>query len=239
MNIKGMLDKKVGGVPVVYIAAGAVAILAVVAWRMKPAPDATEADAEGSDTTGDDDPYGGLATTGTVIAAPSSTVTAPPAIETNEQWAREGAQYLLSKKLTSPGNALTVTTKYINGAVLTYEESGLKDRVIEGIGYPPEPLAGTSPVLAHIARRQFTSFPGQHTVTGPADNSFSKLAALYYGTTSPRAIVALTSNNPTLGTGTLSVGTTVSINAVPGLSMPVGSSIRGPSDQPIPSSNRG
>lgn len=218
MNMSGLFSKKIGPVPVIYIAAGFVAILAVVAWRMKTTPDNTGDPVVDAGDAATDDPYDAFETTGTVIAAPSSTVTPPPTIDTNEQWARAGAEYLLSKKMTSAGNALIVMTKYVNGATLSYEEGEMRDAVISAIGYPPEPLENTSAVLAHTARKQFTAFPGQHRVTGPADNSLSKIAALYYGTTGGRPMVSLAADNPTLGPGTLTVGTIVTVKAVPGYS---------------------
>lgn len=212
MNLSDMFSKKIGPVPVIYIAAGFVAILGVVAWRMKPAatgdptPDAT--------VPTPDDPYAGFESTGTVIAAPSSTVTPPPTIDSNDEWVRAAAAYLLSKKLVSAGDALTVMSKYVNGAPLSYEEGALRDAAIMGIGYPPEPLQGTSVVLGHVARKQFDGFPGRHTVTGPADNTLSKIAVLYYGASAPIGVSVLIGDNPTLGTGTLATGAVVTVNAL-------------------------
>lgn len=216
MNLSELFKKKIGPVPVVYIAAGLVAILGVVAWRMKPASEGPTEEGENADETAADNPYEGFETTGTVIAAPNSTVTEPPTIDTNEEWVRAAAAYLLEKKLASPGDALTIMTKYVNGATLSYEEGGLRDEAIKGVGYPPEPLQGTSAVLAPVAKKQFSGFPGQHTVTSPADNTFAKIAALYYGISDARAIAALQAANPTLGNTTFTVGTVVKVDAYGG-----------------------
>lgn len=214
MNMSGLLDKKIGPVPVLYIAAGLVAILGVVAWRMKSAPDAPVETVPEEDAGIDGDPYSGLATNGTVVAAPASTIAEPDTIDSNEEWARAAAAYLLDKKLASPGDALTSMTKYINGAQLSYEEGGLRDAAISGIGYPPDPLQGTSIVLDPVARKQFDGFPGVHSVTSPADNTFAKIAALYYGKSDPLTVSRLQQNNPTLGNTTFPVGTKVQVGAL-------------------------
>jgi LysM repeat protein len=183
------LRKKVAGVPVLYVAALFVAVLALVAYRMRPA-EPTEGDTDNStdqaDVAGDpaNADYSGLATNGTVTVQQGTdpaTVT-PVEVATNENWARKSANWLVAQGMASGTVAQTATRKYISGESLSVSEGKLIDAAVKQYGVPPEPLTagGVSKPPAQFARKQGTP-PTVHTVEGKNDNDFWKLAKLYYG----------------------------------------------------------
>lgn len=183
------LRKKVAGVPVLYIAALFVAVLALVAYRMRPA-EPTEGDIDNgtdeSDVAGDPATadYSNLATQGTVTVQQGTdpaTVT-PIEAKTNENWAVKAANWLVAQGLASGTVAQSATRKYIAGESLSVTEGKLIDAAVKQYGVPPEPLTagGVASPPASFARKQGTP-PTTHTVEGKNDNDFWKLAKLYYG----------------------------------------------------------
>ena len=104
MDIKAIAGKKVAGVPVIYLAGGAAAILGVIAWRMKPTepePEPVDAGSSGESGSGNgaaniagDTSYDQFESRGTVIAAPTSPNAAAetepdPKTVSNDAWARD------------------------------------------------------------------------------------------------------------------------------------------------------
>lgn len=218
------LKKKVAGIPVMYIAGLFVAILAFVAWRMKPnmssaADGSSEKDATAGDAiTGDDNPYDMFRTTGTVTvqqSAEPTTVTPIPA-RTNEQWARTAAEWL-SKNGTPSDTALSTMMKFIGGEQLSIPEGQLRDKAVTQFGYPPEPYtsggtaAPTAPTPA-AAQAQGTP-PLIHTVKGSSDATFAALASVYYATANQQdGINFLSAHNEQLpDRGTFTVNTRVKV----------------------------
>lgn len=184
------MDKKVAGVPVIYLVALFVGILAVVAWRMKPANAEEEA---GGDPASED----GLGGDPEEYENPTFVANAPPAyvtpdsgdagignstINTNEQWARKSAEWLVATGRATGGLALTTMYKYINGEQMSVAEGKLRDAAIKQFGTPPETFTPgqTNNPAEGIATKQGNP-PTTHTVKGKNDNNFWKLAKLYYG----------------------------------------------------------
>jgi hypothetical protein len=223
MTFQEFSQKKVLGVPVLYLAALAVTILAVVAWRMKPAPDTDTPGTDpeealdgvnGEGLAGMDDPYGGYNTNGTVVVTPP----APPAEEEeeekdNETWVREGAEWLVSAKKSTGTIAFATLNKYISGEDMSYEENALVNLVIAEKGQPPENIGKIGAIKDQPARKQFSGSNGTHVVKGSNDNTASKLAALYYGSGDSAHTLRIAQYNTKLGTAqtTYPVGTKVSI----------------------------
>jgi hypothetical protein len=191
------LRKKVGGVPVLYIAALLVAILAVVAWKLNPsAPtegdDATpdeEGDAAGDPANAD---YSGFATNGTVTVQQGTdpATVSPVVVQTNERWATNASNWLVAQGLASGTVAQTATRKYIDGESLSTAEGKLIDAATKQFGVPPEPLTAggvtADPIAAAIPRKQgplprLYKNGTAHIVRNTAENDFYKLAKLYYG----------------------------------------------------------
>lgn len=142
--------KKIAGVPVVYLGAGAAAILGVVAWRMKTAAEPT-ADT-GEDATLDEngladgsDPYAGYNGNGTVIVAPTPTPepVEPDRPDTNDEWIREGAEWLVSTKSVSGTAAYTALSKYVDGKSRSIQEAQWVEWVIKEKGFPPDTFTDT------------------------------------------------------------------------------------------------
>lgn len=152
-----ILSKKVAGVPVVYLAAGAVAILAVVAWRMKPSDSSADVSPEsgsGGDAVLDEnghadgsDPYAGMATNGTVIVQPTPPAAEPEADkpDTNEEWVKLGAEWLVAEKNVSGSAAYDALNKFVEGKSRSTTEQSWIDAVIRAHGLPPDG-AGETPL---------------------------------------------------------------------------------------------
>lgn len=139
MNLSALRDRKILGVPVLYLLAGAVVIFAVYAWRMKasepPAPDA-----EAMDTSTAPDTEGTYLTptlsTGTVIVAQPPAQSGNASITTNEEWIKAGVAHLATQGV-SGGTALQTLQAYLNGAQLSYTQGQHRDSVIAKYGVPP------------------------------------------------------------------------------------------------------
>ncbi len=217
MKFTELAQKKVAGVPVIYLAGAAVVILAIVAWKMKPAaepPVATDeiaSDGTSSPSNVQDPSYDGLESNGTVIVAPQQPTPTTATEMTNEQWGRLATTWIIDQKLATPGEAQTAIFKYLNGEDLSYAEGQLRDAAVRELKLPPEPLqvlgqTGTAP-----AKRQGTP-PLTHTVKGNNDNMFGKIATLYYGRGGQAETDLLQFNNTNLGVdGPFPAGTQVKV----------------------------
>ena len=217
-----ILHKKVAGIPVVYLAGAAVIVLAIVAWKIKPVTpvsDTTPADAAGPTDNGVTDatnPYDGLATNGTVVVQPQ----VPPQTDTtarfedNSTWARTGAEWLTKEKGVPGSQAAAALSHYIGGEDNSYQERVWVDLVISEYGQPPDDIAQGGAVGPKPPQRQFTNFPGTHTVTGDSDTNLAAIAQLYYGNADGNHVNLLEFANPSIATNpTLVPGTAVKVPA--------------------------
>lgn len=148
-KIGAVFQRKVLGVKVLYLVGIFVLVLGIYAWRMRDtattavdaATDATaDVGGDGSETTipAGTAGYESLATTGTVVAAPSTAgeAGANSAITSNEQWLKAGTAFLNAQGISSTDafNALSI---YVNGGSLSVKQKGYVDRVIVEYGVPP------------------------------------------------------------------------------------------------------
>jgi hypothetical protein len=148
-----LAHKKVAGVPVIYLAGGAVVILGVVAWKMKPSTDAADPNAATDPGTATANPYDGLASNGTVTVAQGDLSTSTASTGTyssNDAWVRAGASWLATQKNVSASTALAVLNKYVSGdyAKLTTAEQTMVDQWSTQAGPPPDNVVsptGTDP----------------------------------------------------------------------------------------------
>lgn len=229
-SFKDLAHKKVAGIPVIYLA-GAVAIgLAYLAYKMKPATPAepeTPQDNSGAGEPGSgdgaldgQDPYSGYTTTGTVVVQPTTTPTPTPVEQTNEKWEKSAIEYLsVTTKTATVGAASTAIRTYLEGGDLSYEQGLLRDKAVAKLGLPPESLAmvgrtaNPAAPAKKPAQKQFTNFPGVHTVKGDNDNTPYRLAYLYYGNVDALHGNKIAAANPNLGPNSVyySVGTKVKI----------------------------
>lgn len=222
-NFQEFAKKRVFGVPVLYLALAGVIVLAVVAWKMKPAEEEVTGD---ENTTPDNVPvsdedsaaadYSGLNGTGTVTVVQNGSTTDEEAVkETNDDWFRSAVAYLTQEKKATVTEAQQAINKYLEGADLTYAEGQLKDAAVLKLGLPPERLTTVGTVGAAPAQKQFNNFPGNHTVKGSSDNTASKLAALYYGNGDTSHALKIVLHNAVKGPNgtTYNVGDTIKIPA--------------------------
>lgn len=186
MNFSDLAKKKIAGVPVLYLAAAAVTVLLVLAWRMKSTPDPEVTDVGNTDDLADaanalENPYDGLSGSGTVIVqqTPVDADATPEDPKTNETWVRDGAEWLVSKNMASGTVAFGALNKYVTGADRSYDEDSLVNAVIKEKGMPPESIAEGGGVGAKPLTRQFTTLPGVHKTIG--GENYTQIATLYYG----------------------------------------------------------
>jgi hypothetical protein len=168
MDFKTIAAKKVGGIPVLYVGAAAVTVLAIVAWKMKStvaadAPASEETPAGETDEGADPGSLVGSFTGngyevvsesgGTVTVAPTSPPdeggageATPSAPETNDEWEQAAIKLLIGRGVPG-GQAQIAMAKYIDGIALSTEEANWRDAAIAALGAPPErvPYPGTEP----------------------------------------------------------------------------------------------
>lgn len=202
--------KKVAGIPVLYLAGGGAVILAVVAYRLKPSAttDTQGAADAGTDTQAADEAvqaaadgdYSALATQGTVTVVQSQSATEVDNVKyhNNGEWVKAGGEWLVANKGATGTAASAALSKGIDGAALTYDEGQLLNALIAEGGQPPDGFSsGTSTIATDKpAQRQFTNFPGTHTVKGYNDNTPSELSYLYYGKGDSKYLDLIRAANP-------------------------------------------
>lgn len=220
------MKKKVFGIPLVYIAGLFVAILVVIAWRMRSGTDAVDTDPDSdsaTDAVGDADPsnpYGSYATQGTVTVQQSGepTTVTPIGEVTNSSWVRKGAEWAVGQGLAANTNvAYIALNKYVNGEEMSVDEAKIRDAVVRQYGLPPEDFqpSGQTVTTPVAARRQGNPGNTVHRVKGSEDNDFFKLSQLYYGR-GGEGVDFLEFHNQKLGLAghnNLAVGTAVAIPA--------------------------
>ena len=140
------LGKKVGGVPVLYIASAVAVILAVLAWQtLHNKKQETTANTTGAPTDAEiaageankvpaiiygsvsSDPAGQLATTSSLDNS---------SITTNDVWFHRAEAYLIAQGYTA-GDAQLALQHYIQGADLSFEQGQMRDAAIKELGLPP------------------------------------------------------------------------------------------------------
>lgn len=223
MNLSGLMQKKVMGVPVLYLVAGFVIVLALVAWRMKPGAGVTPDPAE--DTGAAPDAGGGLTEGGEgaippFVANPSPgyggvAIPDPNASggtpDDNDKWLRRAVEWLAGQDHATADAATGAIQKYLAGDQLSVAEGQLRDLAIRQFGLPPEiPQSGgtAAPVTPTPTTPKKYIAPGYHTVSGPEDDSYTDMARLFYGRGDNAAVDLIQSFNPTKGhEGPFPVGT--------------------------------
>lgn len=224
MTFKDVAAKKVIGIPVLYLAAAAVIILAVVAWRMKSSPDSTAADAltgQQNDAELDEnglavpgsDPYAGLASSGTVTVVQQPTNTTPEVEEivSNDQWARKAAEWLTATHNVPGADAMAALTKFLEGQDRSFEEQQWVNMAIAEKGQPPQAVTSGGT----LGRKDVVkaTVPGYHTVQSTDDDTVADLIKLYYNNTSDDSADLIQAANVPLGNGPWPIGTKVMIPA--------------------------
>lgn len=135
MNFQGILSKKVAGVPVIYVAAILVAILAVIAWRMEPASEPVS-EAEPGDAAAT---AGGKLTPTITDEYRQPMTTAAPEPDTNAKWQMRAVQYLTSLGYQTTDAQLAIQ-EYLAGSDLNVWQTEMANKAVTAIGQPPEPF---------------------------------------------------------------------------------------------------
>lgn len=201
VDVKALASKRVLGVPVLYLAAGGVAVLAIYAWRLKPASESpTDGSTDVSSVDGADVVASDVLPTlpqGTVVASStgaSGSGASNSGIETNSDWLRKGVAYLISLG-KNPGDSQVALQTYLSGSSLSYTQGQMRDYVVKEYGIPPEDfIAGNTsapvatktntptPAPTNTAAATKTATPAVRRYTVVSGDSLSKIASRY-GTT--------------------------------------------------------
>lgn len=227
MNFKEIAQKKVLGIPVIYLGVVFAGVIAFIAWKMKPAANTdTSADVGTDGAVGSGDAgsvqngdlagsvYDSLKTQGTVVVAPTpATDTTDTTIKTNSTWVSDGIQWLVANDKASGTVASAALNKYILGQDRSFDEDALVNLWIKQGGPPPDGVEPAGTIGSKPAQKQFPQPPGVHTVTGSSDNGYNAMLDLYYGGRhTQEALDLLQAANEPLGlSGPWGVGTKINI----------------------------
>lgn len=194
------LRKRIAGIPVLYLAGGAAVVLAVIAFRMRQSEDPSEDGVSPSTdvpteeiqndmvNAADGTNYDPFVAKGSITAAPADQVTPdPPKVEeTNEDWLKKGVQWQINTKGQSAGVAQEALQAYLRGSQLSIAQGAIRDSTIKEFGLPPDPPDRTStapapgPTLAPAKSQG--PLPRYHKVINTNDDTFAKIARIYYPT---------------------------------------------------------
>jgi hypothetical protein len=157
INTKLLIHKRVGGVPVLYLASAAVILLAFYAWKAKTKPSITPTAvtvaADSTTAAGGYTNTGALfpaANLGTVVVAPAAigvtpstpSTSDPATITSNDVWLSKGVAYLGTKGV-SGGAAQAALQAYLTDNQLSTVQGTYRDQVISSLGLPPYPPTAT------------------------------------------------------------------------------------------------
>lgn len=210
-DVKSVSRKKIAGIPVLYLAFAVAAVILFLAMRVKPATDTAATDAESTDTTDGGDSLSGdmgepVVTNPVFVANPTTQTVAE---NTNDLWARQAIQWLISSGATV-SEATNAIQKYLSGDTLSYREGELRDKAVTEFGLPPEDIVSGKTLGYKGPASKQGEPPTTHTVKGTSDNSYEELARLYYGLSGSDPINFLRSRNASL-VEPFAVGTRVTI----------------------------
>lgn len=207
--------------PLVYFAALFVAILVFIAWRIRDASgdDTDGVSSEDGDIEGDvadGGGSGGSETNPIFIAKPVPPTPGTDGVivesqDSNENWSRRAVEWLYGQNLATPAQASAAIDAYMNGADLSHGYSALVDKAIRQFGLPPEPIQrGKTLPSGGVAKRQGNP-PTRHTVKTTKENTFAKLAKLYYNSDHYDHVNYLEVANLSVPKGTFAIGTQINV----------------------------
>lgn len=142
---KGILSKRVFGIPVLYIAIVLVAALALYAWKAKSATGEEDSSGEALDAEDQEYTESEVAAGNIYPISPTGTVYAqsPQAVEDNveyfgnDDWLRKAVADLVSKG-GNPGEVQNALQAYLEGEDMSYAQGLIRDQAVKAHGLPPE-----------------------------------------------------------------------------------------------------
>lgn len=198
--------RKIAGIPMIYLVGAIVGVLAIVAFRMRNtnADDTMAADVpmetdQNSEADQFDDKYNtsydAFTTKGSISAADPGQTTQEAIVETNETWLAKAVPWNI-KKGVSAGTAQNALQAYLAGSNLTMEQSTIRDQTIAEFGLPPDPPSRTSatPTTTPTARNQ-GPLPRYHKIESTSDNTYAKIASIYYPSSDTTSVTLLRNAN--------------------------------------------
>ena len=215
------LRRRVAGIPVLYIFGAVAVVLAVLAWRMRDAPE-PDVPSSGSDVpmeTQQNDPdaelkaYEGFVAKSSITAAPAEKPDDVIPEETNATWLKKAVEWRVSQG-ASGGAVQAALQAYLSGATLSIEQGAERDKAIKQFGLPPEPPEKTgtvnSPTPIAPAKSQGV-LPRYHRVVNTNDDTFVEVARIYYPTYDKSSVDLIRRYNygRLVGTGPFKPGTTI------------------------------
>lgn len=200
-NVGGLLNRKVGGMPVKWLALGVLVV--VSGWfiyrHFNPKTTITTTDTgdvAATDTTGDDSAFygsggGGFGSTGTTTANSYLSPTGA-GITTNPQWVQNATNGLVGTGAYSGATVIDALNTYVNGGAPTPAQTGIVNAAIAAYGAPPEPIVATLPVAPASVTGGF------HTTVTKTGDTLQSITQHTYGLIDPALVSAMESANPTL-----------------------------------------
>lgn len=199
MNFKELLNRKVFGIPVVWIALAVSVVAVYAAIKLKPAEEPTEEEVPTEEETPEFDGDDGEIQQPVFVANPPQQP--GPSPDTDEKWARRCIDWLRAGG-TSVELATAGITKYLNEEPLTEAERAVVNRAIAEFGLPPESVPNTPTVPP---RNPSTNYSGPftrqgtppltHKIKGKSDDTVAELAQGYYGSSAPDYINLIKGGN--------------------------------------------
>jgi LysM repeat protein len=216
-GVKDVVGYKVGGVPVGLV--GALVFVIGVSWYMrKNNTDTTVTDATGDNSA---DPTVTLGTfsanTADITTSQNNAESTGASVDTVDVWTRNAIAWLVTNKNYGTSQATAAVQAYLDSDSVDFQTRQDLDTMLKAIGLPPViPGAGGTSVKPSAPASKQGEPPVTHTVKGSNDNTFPKLAVLYYGTSNADYVNAIRARNTAisgLGGTSIPVNTRVNIPA--------------------------
>lgn len=203
-NVGGLLNRKVGGMPVKWLLLGVIVVVA--GWftyrHFHPASTISTTDTgdvASTDTTGTPDDsafYGaGSSVTGGTSATSYLTPTGT-GITTNPQWVQNASNGLVGTGAYSGSTVIDALNTYVNGGSPTPAQTAIINAAISAYGAPPESITATLPVAATTA----TPTGAYHTYATLEADTINSVIQKTYGQVDPTLLADFHAINPLLKT---------------------------------------
>lgn len=214
-----LAQRKVFGVPIIFLILIAAAGLLYYAIRLPKGEDSEEALDDAGEASGED--FGGDVSsvspgTPIFIAHPPPVSpgddTEPVPDRTDEEWRTDAIGYLI-KEGNSVAASTSAITDYLNKRVLSMAQRVLVDKAIAKLGPPPSgyvdnPEQGNNTPPPAVKQG---NPPTRHTIRGRNDDTPQELTRLYYKREDPATIRYLVAANHNLAANSWRKGATITV----------------------------
>lgn len=170
-KVTAFLNRKVGGIKVLYFALIFALIVGWYAWRLvrNGAIDGATAEDSGGDSGGGESASTGALPnleSGTVYVATQPDYVADTDVETNDSWAAKVIKWIAGENIGTSLEAQAAVQKYLAGADLSWKQGQIIDQAIGKYGTPPTLLDVGNVADKAIAKKvpDAPGAPAVHTI---------------------------------------------------------------------------